>query len=54
MGESHNRLDREQMIFQIMMNTKYTEDALQKLSNEKLNEMYVAKVEFRGEEDAGH
>lgn len=40
-----NREDREQIIFQIMMNTRMTEVALNKMTNEKLIEMYKAKVE---------
>ncbi len=45
MSEFLNRMDREQVIFQIMMNTKYTEDILRKMSDERLKEMYKLKVE---------
>ncbi|HLR16206.1 MAG TPA: hypothetical protein VK144_10285 [Bacillota bacterium] len=38
-------MDREHMIFQIMANTRYTEDALQKLSDDKIIELYKLKVE---------
>ena len=44
MAESLNRMDREQMIFQIMVNTRYTEAALEKLSDEKIIELYKLKV----------
>lgn len=40
-----NRINREQMIFQLMMNTKYTEDALLKLPEDRLEELYILKVE---------
>lgn len=40
-----NRMDREQVIFQIMMNTRFTEDVLRKMSDERLKEMYKLKVE---------
>lgn len=38
-------LEREDMIFQLTMNTRYTEEALSKLSNEKLIELYQTRVE---------
>ncbi|WP_313894702.1 hypothetical protein [Psychrobacillus sp.] len=38
-------LERQDIIFQLMMNTRMTEQALNKMSNEKLIEMYKAKVE---------
>lgn len=44
MGE-FNRLERDDMIWQIMMATRYTEAALVKLSDEKLIELYKAKVQ---------
>lgn len=44
MSETLNRMDREQMIFQLTMNTRYTESALEKLSDEKLIELYKVKV----------
>lgn len=47
MDEYLNRMDRDQMIFQIMVNTRYTEEALQKLSDEKIIEMYKLKVESK-------
>lgn len=40
-----NRVDREQMIFQLMVYTLYTEQVLKGLSDEKLIELYMAKVE---------
>ncbi len=43
-----NRMDRDQMIFQIMMNTKYTESALKKLPYDRLEELYIEKVEKNG------
>lgn len=42
-----NRMDREQMIFQIMVNTRYTTEALEKLADEKIIELYKLKVESR-------
>lgn len=45
MDESLSRMDREQMIFQIMVNTRYTSGALEKLSDEKIKELYKLKVE---------
>lgn len=45
MTEKLDRMDREQMIFQIMVHTRYTEEALQRLSDEKIIEMYRIKVE---------
>lgn len=40
--------ERQDIIFQLMMNTRYTESALNNLSNEKLIELYKAKVEQVG------
>ncbi|WP_285865157.1 hypothetical protein [Lederbergia lenta] len=40
-----NRTDRRDMIWQIMMVTRYTEEALVKLTDEKLIELYKAKVQ---------
>lgn len=45
MSEGLNRMDREQIIFQLMANTRYAEDVLEKMSDEKLLEMYKLKVE---------
>ncbi|WP_405100782.1 hypothetical protein [Oceanobacillus sp. FSL H7-0719] len=45
MTEKLNRMDREQIIFQLMVYTLYTEDALKKLSDTELIEMYRVKVE---------
>ena len=47
MNNSLNRMDRDQMIFQIMVNTLYTEEALNKLPDEKIIELYQLKVEAR-------
>lgn len=47
MSNEFNRLDRETMILLIMMNTRYTEDALKKMSDAKLEELYQLKVEER-------
>ena len=47
MTEKLNRMDREQIIFQLMVYTLYTEDALKKLSNTELIDMYKAKIESR-------
>ncbi|MFS0820774.1 hypothetical protein [Bacillus sp. 1P02SD] len=38
-------MDRESMIFQIMMNTRYSEEALEKMTNAELEELYQVKVE---------
>ncbi len=43
-----NRMDRDQMIFQIVMNTKYTEEALEKLPYDRLEELYIERVEKNG------
>jgi hypothetical protein len=40
-----NRIEREQMIFQIMLNTRFSEEALEKMTDEQLEEMYEVKVE---------
>ncbi|MBS4198595.1 BH0509 family protein [Bacillus sp. FJAT-49732] len=40
-------IDREQMIFQIMLNTKFTEKALEKMTDKELEELYRLKVEKR-------
>lgn len=40
-----NRLERDDMIWQIMMATKYTEAALVKLSDDKLIDLYKAKIQ---------
>lgn len=45
MSNEFNRLDREQMIFQIMMNTRYSEDVLKNMPNDELEELYKLKVE---------
>lgn len=45
MSNEFNRLDRETMILLIMMNTRYTEDALKKMPDAKLEELYQLKVE---------
>lgn len=45
MGERLSRMDREQIMFQLMVYTRYTEEALNRLSDNKLIEMYKAKVE---------
>lgn len=39
------RLERQDIIFQILVNTKFTEEALEKMSNKKLIELYKVKVE---------
>lgn len=39
------RLERQDIIFQLMVNTRMTEEALNKLSNEKLIEMFRVHVE---------
>lgn len=39
------RMDRDVVIWQIMMRTKYTEEYLSSLSDEKLIELYKLKVE---------
>lgn len=38
-------MDREQIIFQLMANTRYAEEVWDKMSDEKLLEMYKLKVE---------
>lgn len=40
-----SRLDREQMTFQIMVHTRYSEEALEKLPDDRLVELYKVKVE---------
>lgn len=45
MGERLDRMDREQIIFQLLVHTIYTEEALMKLSDKQLVEMYKVKVE---------
>ena len=40
------RMDRSMMIWQITMVTKYTEEALLKLPDEKIEELYRNKVEM--------
>lgn len=39
------KLERQDIIFQLMMNTRMTEEALNKLSNEKLIEMFRVYVQ---------
>lgn len=43
--EHLNRMDRDQMIFQVMVNTRYTEELLEKMSDKELLELYKLKVE---------
>ncbi|MCM3413539.1 hypothetical protein [Metabacillus litoralis] len=44
MNPEPNSVDRELMIFQIMMNTKFAEEALSKLSNEEITKLYNERV----------
>lgn len=39
------RMERQDIIFQLVMNTRYTEEALNKLPNDKLIELFKEKVE---------
>lgn len=44
MYQEQNSVDRELMIFQIMMNTKFAEEALLKLSDEEITKLYNERV----------
>lgn len=44
-GETVKPDERETMIFQLLCNTKNTEECLNKMSDEKIEEMYQVYVE---------
>ena len=39
-----DRVDREQLIFQITLNTKFTNRALQNMTDEQIVDLYKTKV----------
>lgn len=41
----YNRMDRDWMIFQIMVNTRYTEAMLKRMPTDKIIELYEKMVE---------
>lgn len=41
----YNRTSRDDLIWQLMLNTKYTEEALEKMTDKELLEMYRVHVE---------
>lgn len=44
MNQNNSGVDREQIIFQIMLNTRYSEEALEKMTDAELEELYKLKV----------
>lgn len=44
LANEYNRMTLDEMIWQITMNSNYTEKALVKMSDEKIIELYQVKV----------